>query len=61
MNTDYNMADDLVSPSAPVTDWRGDSEWHVILTRVSGFVNALLLADMLKSNNCSLIGLFCTH
>ncbi|KAJ6107171.1 hypothetical protein N7523_008494 [Penicillium sp. IBT 18751x] len=53
---DTKIADDLVSPSAPVIDWRRDTEGRVFLTGATGFVGAFLLANLLRMREVHQVG-----
>ncbi|KAJ5303852.1 uncharacterized protein N7443_003512 [Penicillium atrosanguineum] len=53
---DTKIADDLVSPSAPVIDWRRDTEGRVFLTGATGFVGSFMLADLLKMREVHQVG-----
>ncbi|KAJ5664873.1 uncharacterized protein N7477_007321 [Penicillium maclennaniae] len=53
---DTKIADDLVSPSAPVIDWRRDTEGRVFLSGATGFVGAFLLANLLRMREVHQVG-----
>ena len=53
---DTKIADDLLSPSGPVVDWRRDTEGRVFLTGATGFVGAFLLADLLRMPEVHQVG-----
>lgn len=53
---DTHIGDDLAPPSAPVIDWRRDTEGRVFFTGGTGFVGAFLLADLLRANDVHQVG-----
>lgn len=53
---DTKVADDIVSPSGPVVDWRRDTEGRVFFTGATGFVGAFMVADLLRMREVHQVG-----
>lgn len=53
---DTKLADHLEPPSAPVVDWRRDTEGRVFFTGATGFVGAFMLADLLRMPEVHQVG-----